>query len=203
MERADYRGRVDVWDVVPHTAESVNVLAQGLSFLLGEQMKITLLAMRLVSACESAEKLMAQISPRGYGVVRQVHEPGSDVGLEHQREVVGKDLVISPSGSLHRNGVNAEELRRMRLAVVLLWYVRLEVLRAGPLDLPQLTSERRATYRVWQVAWFPWLMHVDRGPSALVKLTPRFSLALDASTSVFLLSFAKNLALIATSSRIR
>ena len=91
----------------------------------------------------------------------------------------------------------------MRLAVVLLWYIWLEILLAGPLDLPQLMSERRATYRVRQVAWFPWCMHVDRGPSALVRLTPRFSSALDASTSVFLLSFVKNLALIATSSWIR
>ena len=93
-----------------HTAESLNVLAQGLSFLLGEQMKITLLAMRLVSACEGTDKLMAQISPRGYGVVRQVHELGPDVGLEYQREVVGKDLVVPSPSSLHRNGVNAKEL---------------------------------------------------------------------------------------------
>ena len=42
MERADYRGRVDIWDVVLYAAESLNVLAQGLSFLLGEQMKVTL-----------------------------------------------------------------------------------------------------------------------------------------------------------------
>ena len=63
MERADYRGKVDIWDVVLHAAESLNVLAQGLSFLLGEQMKITLLSMRLVSACEGADKLMAQIRP--------------------------------------------------------------------------------------------------------------------------------------------
>ena len=132
-----------------------------------------------------------------------MHEPGSDIGLEHQREVVGKDLVISPPGSLHRNGVDAEELRRMRLAVVLLWYVWLEILRAGPLDLPQLTSEHRATYHVRQIAWFPWRMHVNRGPSALVGLTSRFSSALDASSSVFLLSIMKNLALIATSSWIR
>ena len=91
----------------------------------------------------------------------------------------------------------------MRLAVVLLWYIWLEILGTGPLDLPQLTSECRATYRVRQVAWFPWRMHVDRGPSALVRLTPRFSLALDASMSVFLLWFVKNLALIAMSSWIR
>ena len=88
----------------------------------------------------------------------------------------------------------------MRLAVVLLWYIWLEILRAGPLDLPQLTSECRATYRVRQIAWFPWRMHVDRGPSALVRLPSRFSSALDANTSVFLLSFVKNLALIAMSS---
>ena len=59
MERADHRGRVDVWDVVLHATKSLNVLAQGLSFLLGEQMKVTLLAMRLVAACEGADKLMA------------------------------------------------------------------------------------------------------------------------------------------------
>ena len=97
-----------------------------------------------------------------------MHEPGSNVRLEHQREVISKDLVVSPPSSLHRDGVDAEELRRMRLAVVLLQYVWLETLLAGPLDLPQLTSERRTTYRVQQVAWFPWRMHVDRGPSALV-----------------------------------
>ena len=96
MERADHRGRVNVWDVVLHTAESLNVLAQGLSFLLGEQMKVAFLAMRLVAACEGADKLMAQISPRGYGVVRQMHAPGSDIRLEHQRELVGKDLVVPP-----------------------------------------------------------------------------------------------------------
>ena len=58
MERADYRDRVDIWDVVLYAAESLNVLAQGLSFLLGEQMKVTLLGMRLVAACEGADKLM-------------------------------------------------------------------------------------------------------------------------------------------------
>ena len=165
MERADYCGRVDIWDVVLHAAESLNVLAQGLSFLLGEQMKVAFLAMSLVAARKGADKLMAQVGPGGYGVVWQVHEPGSDVGFEHQWEVVGKDLVVPPSGSLHRDGVDAEELRRMRLAVVLLWYVWLEILLAGPLDSPHLMSERRATYRVRQVAWFPWRMHVDSGPA--------------------------------------
>ena len=75
MERADYRGTVDIWDVVLYVAESLNVLAHGLSFLLGEQMKITLLAMRLVAACEGANKLMAKIRPRRNGTFRQVHKP--------------------------------------------------------------------------------------------------------------------------------
>src|SRR4051812_35348927 len=203
MEHADDRGRVDIRDVVVYTAESLDELAQGLSFLLDEQMEIARLAMRFVAACKGAGKLMAQVCPGGYGVVRQMHEPGPDVGLEYQREVVGKDLVVPPPGSLHHNGVDAEELRWMRLAVVLLWYVWLEILRAGPLDLPQLTGKRRAAYRVRQVAWFPWCLHVERGLSALVRLTPRFSSALDASPSVFFLPFVKNLALVASSSRIR
>ena len=59
MERADYRSRVDIWDVVLYAAESLNVLAQRLSFLLGKQMKIAFLAMRLVAACKGADKLMA------------------------------------------------------------------------------------------------------------------------------------------------
>src|SRR3954463_401014 len=144
MERADNRGRVDVWDVVVYAAESLDELAQGFPFLLDEQMKVARLAMGFVAACKGANKLVAQVCPGGYGVIRQVHEPGSDVGFEYQREVVGKDLIVSPSSSLHRNGVDAEELRWMRLVVVLLWYVWLEILRAGPLDLPQLTDERRA-----------------------------------------------------------
>src|SRR3954469_2647021 len=168
MERVDDRDGVDVWDVVVYTAESLDELAQGFPFLLDEQMKVARLAMGFVAARKGANKLMAQVCPGGYGVIRQVHEPGSDVGLEYQREVVGKDLVVSPSGSLHRDGVDAEELRRMRLAVVLLWYVWLEILCAGPLDLPQLAGERRAAYRVRQVAWFPWCMHVTGRLSALV-----------------------------------
>src|SRR3954462_13557523 len=163
MERADNRGRVDVWDVVVHAAESLDELAQGFPFLLDEQMKVARLAMGFVAAWKGANKLMAQVCPGGYGVIRHVHEPGSDVGFEYQREVVGKNLVVSPPSSLHRNGVDAEELRRMRLAVVLLWYGWLEILRGGPLDMPQLMGKRRAAYRVRQVAWFPWRMHAGRG----------------------------------------
>ena len=59
MECADYRSRVDIRDVVLYTAESLNVLVQGFSFLLGEQMKVALLARRLVAACKGADKLMA------------------------------------------------------------------------------------------------------------------------------------------------
>ena len=59
MECANDRGRVDIWDVALYLAESLNVLVQGFSFLLGEQMKVALLAMRLVAACKGADKLMA------------------------------------------------------------------------------------------------------------------------------------------------
>src|SRR3954471_13447808 len=59
MERADDRGGVDVWDVVVHTAESLDELAQGLSFLLDEQMKVARLTMRFVAAHKGANKLVA------------------------------------------------------------------------------------------------------------------------------------------------
>ena len=59
MERVDDRGRVDIWDVVLYTAESLDVFAQRLSFLLGEHMKVTFLAMRFLAACKGADKLMA------------------------------------------------------------------------------------------------------------------------------------------------
>ena len=125
-----------------------NILVQGLSFLLGEQMKVALLAMRLVAARKGADKLMALVCPGGYGVVRQVHEPGSDIGLEYQREVVGKDLVIPSPGSLHRDGVDAEELGRMGLASILLADVGLERAVGRPLELPQLTGKGWAAHLV-------------------------------------------------------
>src|SRR3954469_9625245 len=59
MERADDRSGVDIWDVALYTAESLDELAQRLSFLLGEQMKVTLLARRFVAASKGADKLMA------------------------------------------------------------------------------------------------------------------------------------------------
>ena len=55
--------------------------------------------------------------------VQQVHEPGSDVGLEHQREVVGKDLVVSSPDSLNSDGVDAQELCRVQPPIVLLRYL--------------------------------------------------------------------------------
>ena len=88
-------------------------------------------------------------------------------------------------------------------AIILLWHIWFEVFLVGPPDLPQLSSERRKTYRVRQVAWFPWRMHINGGPGALVRLTARFSSALDTGSSVFFLPFSENLALVATSSRIR
>ena len=52
-----------------------------------------------------------------------------------------------PSG-LHCNDVDAEELRRVGLAVVLLANVGLEHAVGGPLELPQLTGKGWATHLV-------------------------------------------------------
>ena len=77
-----------------------------------------------------------------------MHEPGPDVGLEHQREVVGKDLVVPPPGSLHRDGVDAQKLGGMSLAVLFLRDFRFESARVGLLDSPQLMSKRWTTHLI-------------------------------------------------------
>src|SRR3954469_24393062 len=143
--------------------------------------------MRFVAAREGADKLMAKICPRRDGAFRQVHKPRTNVRLKHEREVVRQYPLVAPPGSLHSNRVDAEKLRGVRPAVVLLWYVGLEVLRAGPLDAPQLAGERRATCRVRQVAGFAGRVRVDSVPSPPVRLPPSFSAALDPCSSIFLL----------------
>ena len=60
----------------------------------------------------------------------------SCVGFECQRKVIGKHLVVTGSSSLHRDGVDAEELRRVSLAILLLTDVKLECAVSGPLELP-------------------------------------------------------------------
>ena len=107
-------------------------------------MQITGLAMSLVASCEGANKLMAQIRPRRNGIHRQVHQPRHHIGLERQQEIVGKHLVVASTSSLHRDGVDAEELGRMGLAGVLLADVGLERAVGRPLELPQLTGKSRA-----------------------------------------------------------
>ena len=49
---------------------------------------------------------------------------------------------------MHRDGVDAEELRRVGLAVVLLANVGLERAVGGPLELPQFTGKGWATHLV-------------------------------------------------------
>ena len=111
-------------------------------------MKITGLAMSLVASCEGANELMAQIRPRRNGIRRQVHQPGHNIGLQCQREIDGKYLVVASSSSLHRDGVDAEELGRMGLASVLLADVGLEHAVGRPLELPHLTGKGRAAHLV-------------------------------------------------------
>ena len=81
---------------------------------------------------------MAQIRLGGNRVYRQVHQPQHGVGFKSRWKVIRKHLIVAGSGSLHRDGVDAEELRRVGLAVVLLANVRLEGAVSGPLELPQL-----------------------------------------------------------------
>ena len=99
-------------------------------------MQITGLAMSLVASSEGTNELMAQIRPKRNGIHRQVHQPRHDVGLQCQREVIGKHVVVASSSSLHRDGVDAEELRRVGLAAVLLANVGLARVVGGPLELP-------------------------------------------------------------------
>ena len=111
-------------------------------------MQITGLAMSLVASSEGTNELMTQVRPTRNGIRRQVHQPRHDIRLQCQWEVIGKHLVVASSSSLHRNGVDAEELRRVGFAVVLLANVGLERAVGGPLELQQLTGKGRATHLV-------------------------------------------------------
>src|SRR3954469_24514795 len=104
--------------------------------------------MSLVTASEGAHQLMAQIRPGRNGVYRQVHQPRHGVGFKSQRKVIRKHLIVAGSGSLHRDGVDAEELGRVSLAAVLFAHVRFEGAVSGPLELPQLTGKSRTAYLV-------------------------------------------------------
>ena len=75
MECADHGGRMNIWDVVLHLAEPLYLLAQVFTFLLGNDMQITRLAMTLMASSKGANKLMTQIRPRRNGIRRQVHQP--------------------------------------------------------------------------------------------------------------------------------
>ena len=79
-----------------------------------------------MAAREGTNKLIAQVSPGGNGIFWQVHQPRPHIGLESQREVVGKHLLISSSSSLNNNGVDAQELCRVHPPIVLLGYFWLE-----------------------------------------------------------------------------
>ena len=148
MECTDDSGGMNIWDVVLHMAEPLYVLAQGLAVLLGDDMQVTCLARSLVASGKGANELMAQIRPRRNGIHRQVHQPRHNIGLQRQQEIVGKHLVVASSSSLHRDGVDAEEIGRMGLASVLLADVGLERAVGRPLELPQLTGKGRAIHLV-------------------------------------------------------
>lgn len=149
---------------------------------------------------KDANKLVAQIRPRGDGIYWQVHQPRPEVGLEHQWEVVGEHLAVPSPGSLHRNGVNAQELGRMSLAVVLLRDLWFERAGSGPLEPPQLTGKSWTTYLVRQVTRIPRRRPVRSGPCTPIRLMACFPSPLDGSSSVLFNPLLKNLTLVAMSS---
>ena len=73
MERANHGGGMNIGDVVLHPAEPLYVLAQGFTFLLGDDMQIACLTMSLVASGKGANELMAQVRPRRNGICWQVH----------------------------------------------------------------------------------------------------------------------------------
>ena len=148
MERADDGGRVNIRDIVLYPAGPQYILAETLASLLGNDMQVACLAMGLVTSSKGAHKLMAQIRPGGNRVYRQVHQPRHGIGFKSQWKAIRKHLIVAGSSSLHRDGVDVEELRRVSLVVVLFANVRFEGAVSGPLELPQLTGKSRTAYLV-------------------------------------------------------
>ena len=148
MERADDGGRVNIRDIVLYPAEPLYILAQTLTSLLGNDMQVACLAMGLVTPSIGAHKLMAQIRPGGNRVYRQVHQPRHGIGFKSQWKLIRKHLIVAGSGGLHRDGVDAEELRRVSLAIVLFANIRFEGVVSGPLELPQLMGKSQTAYLV-------------------------------------------------------
>ena len=148
MERADDGGRVNIRDIVLYLAEPLYILAETLASPLGNDVQVARLAMGLVASSKGAHKLMAQIRLGGNRVYRQVHQPRQGVGFKSQWKVIPKHLIISGSGGLHRDGVDAQELRWMSLAIAFLADVGLEGAMGGPLEAPQLMTKGRAAYLI-------------------------------------------------------
>ena len=57
MEHANHDGGMNIEDVVLHPAEPLYVLAQVFTFLLGNDMQITRLAMSLVASSEGPSQV--------------------------------------------------------------------------------------------------------------------------------------------------
>ena len=110
---------MDIQDVPVDSAESLQILAESLSFFLLEKLQVVGPSWFLMAAREGANELMAQVSPQRNGVLWQVHQPRPHIGLECQREVVGKYLLIYSSGSLHSDGIDAQELCRVQPSIIL------------------------------------------------------------------------------------
>ena len=64
---------MDIWDFPMDVVESLQILPEGLSFFLLEKLQVAGPAWLLMAASEGANELMAHVSPRRNGVLRQVH----------------------------------------------------------------------------------------------------------------------------------
>jgi hypothetical protein len=102
----------DPWDLVPHLAKALDVLAKRFALVLTHRLKIILRGGVLVRGHEVSNELLAQILPRSHRFVQKVHEPCSRHILEGHGKPIGHHTLISTRG-LNGDDVELEELDRV------------------------------------------------------------------------------------------
>lgn len=132
-----------------------------------------------------------------------MHQPRPHVWLESQREVVDEHLLISPSGSLDSDGVNAQELCRVQSSIILFWYLWLEDASRWPTDLPELMSEGGAPNLERQVPVSTGHGLVNVRAIAPIGLSTGFAASFDGDARVFPPHVLEDLPLVSMGSRIR
>jgi hypothetical protein len=67
----------DPWNLVPHLAETLDVLSKRLALVLTHRLEVILHGEVLIRWHEIGNELSGQILPRANGLVGKVHEPSS------------------------------------------------------------------------------------------------------------------------------